>query len=310
MSLNKKALGIASAAVIVLALAGWLGFRFSGQGEEASFSLPLAVLTPSAWPDGPNTVTFAVIGDFGTGRRDQFRVAARMAHAYQEQPYEHLLTVGDNVYGGTVAQRAAEVIDKPYKPLFDAGVSFRPSLGNHDVEDGKLPRTLAGLGMPHRYYHFSDGPVDFFALDSNHMDGDQLAWLEKGLTCSDRQWQVAYLHHPIYSSGKHGSDRGLREVLEPVLVRGGADVLLAGHDHNYERTTPQEGIVHIVTGGGAKLRGVGSSDFTVVSRSELHFLLVEVVGDSMGIEAINVDGTTIDSLSVEPRPGLAPCDEN
>ena len=269
MSLNKKGLGIALAAVLILALAGWLGFRFSGQGDEVPFAGPEVALIASAWPDGPDAVTFAVIGDFGTGRRDQFRVAARMAQAYQEQPYEHLLTVGDNVYGGTVADRAAEVIDRPYRPLFVAGVSFRPSLGNHDVEDpDDLPLTLATLGMPRRYYQFSDGPVDFFALDSNRMDGDQLTWLEKGLSCSDRRWQVAYLHHPIYSSGKHGSDRDLREVLEPVLVRGGADVLLAGHDHNYERTTPQEGIVHIVTGGGAKLRGVGARDFTVVSKSK------------------------------------------
>ena len=162
--------------------------------------------------------------------------------------------------------------------------------------------------MPRRYYRFSDGPVDFFALDSNWMDGGQLAWLEKGLICSDRRWQVVYLHHPIYSSGKHGSDMDLREVLEPVLVRGGADVLLAGHEHNYERTTPREGIVHVITGGGGKdLRDVGSSDFTVVSKSEFHFLLVEVVDDSMEIKAINVDGAIIDSFSIEPRPGGASC---
>ena len=142
------------------------------------------------------------------------------------------------------------------------------------------------------------------------MDGDQLAWLEKGLSCSDRRWQVAYLHHPTYSSGKHGSDRDLREVLEPILVRGGADVLLAGHEHNYERTTPQEGIVHVVTGGGKDLRDVGSRDFTEVSKSELHFLLVEVVDGSMEIKAINVGGAIIDSFSIEPRSGLASCDGN
>ena len=149
MSLNKRALRIASAAIIILALAGWLGVGCSGQGDEASFSLPQVALTPSAWPDGPDAVTFAVIGDFGIGGRDQFRVVARMAQAYQEQPYEHLLTVGDNAYGGTVAERAAEVIDRPYRPLFDAGVSFRPTLGNYDIEDpDDLPLTLSGLGIP------------------------------------------------------------------------------------------------------------------------------------------------------------------
>ena len=300
-----------AAAVIILVLAGWLGVGCSGPGDEASSSLPQVVLTPSAWPDGPDVLTFAVIGDFGTGGSDQFRVAAQMEQAYQEQPYEYLLTVGDNAYDGTVAERAAEVIDRPYRPLFDAGVRFRPTLGNHDHDDDYLPVTLSGLGMPRRYYRFSDGPVDFFALDSNWMDGDQLAWLEKGLSCSDSRWQVVYLHHPMYSSGKHGSDISLREALEPVLVRGGADVLLAGHEHNYERTTPREGIVHIVTGGGgAELRDVGSSDFTVVSKSELHFLLVEVVDDSMEIEAINVDGAIIDSFAIEPRSRLASCDGN
>ena len=235
-----------------------------------------------------------------------------MAQAYQEQPYEHLLTVGDNAYGGTVAERAAEVIDRPYRPLFDAGRELSPNLGKLRHRGPRRPAPYpVGSRYAHRYYRFSDGPVDFFASDSNWMDGDQLAWLEKGLSCSDRRWQVAYLHHPIYSSGKHGSDRDLREVLEPVLVRGGADVLLAGHEHNYERTTPQEGIVHVVTGGSGKdLRDVGSSDFTEVSKSELHFLLVEVVDGSMEIKAINVGGAIIDSFSIEPRSGLASCDGN
>ena len=69
--------------------------------------------------------------------------------------------------------------------------------------------------------------------------------------------------------------------------------------------------MHIVTGGGGQdLRDVGSSDFTVVSKSEFHFLLVEVVDDSMEIKAINVDGAIIDSFSIEPRSRLASCDGN
>ena len=137
------------------------------------------------------------------------------------------------------------------------------------------------------------------------MDGDQLSWLLKRLSCSASPWQVVYMHHPIYSSGKHGSDMELREALEPILIAGGADLVLAGHDHNYERTTPQHGIVHIVTGAGAKLRRAGSSDFTVASESKLHFLLVEASEDSMHIQAISADGTVMDSLSVGPQPTLA-----
>ena len=87
-----------------------------------------------------------------------------MARTYRNQPYSHLLTVGDNVYGGDVVERAADVIDKPYKPLFDAGVEFRPALGNHDLDDpDDLAETLETLGIPSRYYQFTDGPVEVFS---------------------------------------------------------------------------------------------------------------------------------------------------
>ena len=235
-----------------------------------------------------------------------------MARTYRKQAYGHLLTVGDNVYGGDVVDRAAHVIAKPYKPLFDAGVEFHPALGNHDLDDlDDLAETLETLGISSRYYQFSYGPVEFFAVDSNWIDSDQLAWLKKGLSCSLSLWQVVYLHHPLYSSGRHGSDTDLRETHESVLIEGGADIVFSGHDHNCERSTPQNGIVHIVTGGGgAKLRGVGAGKFTAVSKSELHFLLVKVLGNSMDVKAINVDGVVIDSFSIEPRRGLAPCSEN
>ena len=127
------------------------------------------------------------------------------------------------------------------------------------------------------------------------------------LSCSDSLRQVVYLHHPLYSSGRHGSDTALRERLEPILVTGGADIVFAGHDHDYERSTPQHGIVHVVTGSGAKLTSVGTSNFTAVGKSELHFLLVSASENGMEIQAINTDGMVTDSFSIEPRQGLAPC---
>ena len=312
-------LGVVFATVLVLTSAAWTGFQLFARACTPPAQGWASALDPEAWTDSQHELTFAVIGDFGTGCAGQLRVARRMAETYRERPFSLLLTAGDNVYGGDVVDRAADVIDRPYKPLFDAGVGFRPALGNHDV-DGRadLPETLAALRMPQRYYSFTKGPVDFFALDSNRMDRAQLKWLLKGLSCSESPWQVVYMHHPIYSSGRHGSDRDLRDRLEPVLIEGGADLVIAGHDHNYERTTPRHGIVHIVSGGAAKLRGVGSSSFTVVSESQLHFLLAEASERSIEIEAVAVDGTVIDSFVVSLRSGGAathchscptPCEE-
>lgn len=302
--------GMALVAVLLLGSITWTGFQVIGSADQLNPSGLEIELEPVAWPDSETELNFAVIGDAGTGGTDQFRVARQLAETYRRDPYGLLLTVGDNVYGGDVVDRAKDVIDKPYKPLFDAGVEFRPSLGNHDVDDSDdLLETLETLGMPDRYYNFTEGPIDFFALDSNWMSGAQMNWLREGLGCSDSQWQVVYMHHPLYSSGKHGSHTSLRDALEPLLVEAGADIVFSGHDHDYERSTPQHGVVHVVTGGAGHLRDVGASEFTVVSKSELHFVLVEVTENSMDIKAINVDGVVIDSFSIEPRPASVPCPE-
>ena len=297
--------------VLVLSVAGWTGFQVVAQTDRVPGRAFAFTLAPQERSESPSALAFAVIGDFGTGGKNQFRVAEEMVVTYWRQPYSLMLTTGDNVYFGDVAERAEEVIDKPYGPLFDAGVRFRPSVGNHDVDDpDDLPDTLATLGMPGRYYAFSSGPVDFFALDSNLMDDEQLTWLMERLSCSNNLWQVVYMHHPLYSSGRHGSDMELRGALEPILVAGGADVVFSGHEHSYERSTPQHGIVHVVTGGGGRrVRSVGASAFTAVSESELHFVLANVSEKEMRLRAIEVDGEVMDSFSIEPRKGFASCTE-
>ena len=299
---------IALVAVPVLGLIAWLGLGSPGRDEIPHPGLDMT-LDRMAWDSSPDSVAFVVIGDAGKGNADQLRVAYRMALEYRQRPFGHLLTVGDNAYDGSVIDQAPEVIQKPYRPLFDAAVAFLPTLGNHDLS-GKsdLSETLDALGMPNRYYRFSAGPVDFFALDSNWMDAGQVSWLREGLRCSTSPWQVVYMHHPMYSAGKHGSDIGLRETLEPVFATGGVDVVFAGHDHDYQRSFPQEGIVYVVTGGGSSTRPVGSADFSAVSESVLHFLHVRASGEQMNVEAVNVDGEAIDSFSVNPRPALVACE--
>ncbi|MCZ6614758.1 MAG: hypothetical protein O6920_03105 [Chloroflexi bacterium] len=157
--------------ISVLAISGWAGLGVLSRQDMIPGRELEIVLSPAAWLESPDQVTFAVVGDAGTGGRNQFRIASEMARMYGRHPFSLLLTTGDNVYFGEVVGRAEAVVDRPYGPLLDAGVEFRPTLGNHDVDldddDGDdLPAILATLHMPNRYYHFTRGPVDFFALDS------------------------------------------------------------------------------------------------------------------------------------------------
>ena len=83
-------------------------------------------------------------------------------------------------------------------------------------------------------------------------------------------------------------------MLERRLVDGGIDVVFTGHDHHYERTHPQRGVTHFVSGGGCKLTRVGSSEFTAFSSSILQFLLVSVRGDDLEVRCIRDDGAVVD----------------
>ena len=249
-------------------------------------------------PNKPGTVKFAVIGDSGTGNSDQYRTAKVFVDARQKFPYEFVLMMGDNMYGGESSRDFQNKFEKPYKTLIDAGIKFYAALGNHDSPNQRMYKLFNMNGE--RFYTFKPkNGIRFFALDSNYMDRTQLQWLEKELATSGSDWKIAYFHHPLYSSGgRHGSDVALREQLEPLFVKSSVDVVLQGHDHFYERTKPQKGITYFVSGGAGKLRrgDIGTNSITAKGfDAGFHFMLFELDGDQLHFQTISDLGKTIDS---------------
>lgn len=109
------------------------------------------------------------------------------------------------------------------------------------------------------------------------------------------------MHRPPYSSGLHGSDIALRELIAPVAEKHHVQLVLAGHDHDYERMIPQHGVAYVVTGGGGKgTYDVGSSSFSAFSEEVIHFVYIEVGIDELVLHAIDATGVEFDSMVV-PR---------
>src|SRR6185436_11350694 len=131
--------------------------------------------------------------------------------------------------------------------------------------------------------------IRFFALDSTLMDKAQLEWLDKELADSGSEWKIVFFHHPLYSSGsRHGSDMGMRAAVEPLLVKYGVALALAGHDHFYERIKPQQGIHHFVVGGSAKLRAGNVRRTNLTAKAfdtDRSFVLMEIDGDTLYFQA-------------------------
>ena len=280
----------------------------------------LATISPSEIPPSPTstntpvplTVRFAVIGDYGSG----FQAEADVAALIKSWDPELIITTGDNNY----PDGAADTIDKnigqyfhefisPYVGSYgEGGVEnrFFPSLGNHDWYSlrGAQPY-LEYFSLPgnERYYEFTRGPVHFYALDSDSREPDgvgrssqQAAWLQDRLAGSTSAWDIVYFHHAPYSSGTHGNV----DWMQWPFAEWGADAVLSGHDHTYERIL-RDGIVYFVNG----LGGMGKySFFGVIEGSQFRYnrdygaMLVEADENSIRFQFINRSNEVIDTFEL------------
>ena len=274
---------------------------------------PVAVETPQAaaaptvtLPNKSGSLKFAVLGDFGTGEKPEYEIAAQMAKLFDSFKLDLVILVGDNLYGSERPQDFKLKFEDPYKPLLDAGVKFYAALGNHDARSQRdyKPFNMAGK----LYYSFKapHEPVRFFMLDSTYPVPEQIDWAEKELKASSDDWKIAVYHHPLYSSSaRHGSDTKLRDILEPLLIKYNVSVVLNGHDHVYERIKPQHDIVHFVVGSGGQLRPSDLDKYSNVTArgfdTDQAFMAVEISGAKMYFNAISRLGQIVDSGIIERR---------
>jgi predicted phosphodiesterase len=245
----------------------------------------------------PGSVRFAVIGDMGTGKPPQYEVAGKMNSSRQTFPFDFVIMLGDNIYGGNSPKDYQTKFELPYKLLLAAGVKFYASLGNHDSINQRLYKPFNMNGQ--QYYTYRKGNAQFFVLDSNYMNPEQLSWLEKELRNSAMDWKICYFHHTLYSSGSfHGPATELRLSLEPLFVKYGVQVVFAGHEHVYERTKPQNGITYFIEGAAGELRQ-GNLKKSALTASgfdqDRSFILVEISGDELDFQTVSRTGKTVDS---------------
>ncbi len=256
-------------------------------------------------PNQRDSVKFGVIGDSGSGDQIQYDVADQMAKYHAVFKFSDVIMLGDNIYGGQKPKDLVKKFSQPYKALLDDGVKFYATLGNHDSQDNRN-YPLFNMGGQ-RYYSWATKNVRFFVLDTDELDPPQVTWIEGALKDSTDQWKIVYFHHPLYSDGAtHGSDVNLRVVLEPLFLKYGVNVVFSGHDHIYERITPQKGIYYFVSGSAGQLRrgDLRKSAMTAAGYDDdCVFMLVEIGGATMWFQAVNRTGVVVDSgtFPLQPR---------
>ncbi len=162
-----------------------------------------------------------------------------------------------------------------------------------------------------------------FISEQTAVKNAQLVWLHDVLAKSPARWKVVFLHHSIYSAatrrGGHGGERSLlrlRVLLEPIFVQHGVDLVLAGHDHHYDRSTLQPArsptghqVQYVTAGASARLRPDVidyKNSFLAKADGTTHsFLIATVTHDAIRVEAIGANGRTLDTFEVVKRASAA-----
>jgi len=154
--------------------------------------------------------------------------------------------------------------------------------------------------------------------------GREFEWIADQLRTASAdpsvRWILAFMHDPPYSHAEglsaHGSDVRIQRAISPLFDRFGVDLVLAGHDHHYERTTPILdrrvraagcGPVYIVTGGGGAsrlARGIAPGPLLEIATREHHYVRLVITGRVIRGEAVGVRGQTLDAFQVLPFAGL------
>lgn len=204
-----------------------------------------------------------------------------------------VFTIGDNAYDAGTPAQFANCFGASWGDTSKLIMKYiRPSPGNHEfyTARGRPYYDYFGdrAGPDQRgYYSYDIGDWHVVSLNSQltlyrisfEDAAEQDDWLEKDLAANTRRCTLAYFHHPLYSSGNHGSSPQVRRLWQ-ILYKHNADLILAGHDHHYERFLPQTpaGIIDTARGIPEILVGTGGGDLRDVSNPPAPNSAVQIRG--------------------------------
>ncbi|MED5371793.1 MAG: metallophosphoesterase [Myxococcota bacterium] len=203
-----------------------------------------------------------------------------------------------------------------------AQAPFMPAIGNHEHEDYDefavmYTRMFEGAGGKPAadYYAYSYGGVRFLALNTESSaslgdpDSAQIAWLQQELEAHRDGVVVAYFHRPLVTLSESQPRLDIREIVHPMFLEYGVDLVLTAHNHCYERFDV-DGLAYVVDGGGGALLTSTTVNEDLypedLARRQAHersmgFTLVAFTPDGMELSRTNIDGVEIDRVALPYR---------
>lgn len=258
---------------------------------------------------GVDHLKFMAYGDTRSYPLVHDHVAEAMLEQMRRDPgyRTFLVVVGDLVHRGRQeADWDQQFFDPAYTHIQEllASLPYQSCIGNHDLK-GSGP-DLFSKYFPYRwtashYGSFDYGPAHFTYVDqyADYSPGSsQYRWIVSDLAATRKPWRFVVLHEPGWSAGGgHSDNTAVQRYLQPLFERYHVAVVFAGHNHYYARAVVN-GVQHVTTGGGgAPLYNpdAGAPHVVTIAKS-YHFCRIEIDGGRLSFEAVQPNGTVIDSF--------------
>lgn len=261
-------------------------------------------------PDHNAPFKFVVYGD----SRNDPDMHREIARGILKAEPDLIMHVGDLVNNGKKDYQWESQFFEPLRDVINHIPVF-PALGNHEANARKY-FDLFSLPNNESWYSFNYSNCHFTVLDTNKKyakGSDQYKWLKNDLAKAKTKWKFVFFHHPPYGSGTyHGSTLKVRNVLTPLFRKHGVDIVFSGHHHIYERSYPigsafetkSSPVTYVITGGGGgPLHKIIPNIWTVTVDKLNNFCVVEVNGDKLDLEALDVNRKKLDDLSIVKSEG-------
>jgi predicted MPP superfamily phosphohydrolase len=258
-----------------------------------------APMTTASAPSSDDSVRFVAVGDVGTGGPAQEAIKKRMT----EVPFELMLVLGDLAYKSGKPEQIHGNFFAVYKDVLRFVPVF-PAIGNHELRTERGAPYFEAFVLPHeeRYYSFDWGNVHFVAIDTNKRDREQLQWLDEDLRKNKLPWVIVFGHHPMYTNSLRGPQRGVREAFAKIFTDRNVDLVLTGHEHQYERFRVG-GVNYVVSGGGgAQLTKFFGKQKSLKKATRHHYLSFEVSGTALTMNVIDINGNEIETVKLSKKP--------
>ncbi|AKI96646.1 metallophosphoesterase family protein [Kosmotoga pacifica] len=254
---------------------------------EGNFSIPF---------NPGNHFKFVVYGD----SRSNPGIHLKVTKVISSKEPLFVLHTGDIVYSDACINDWANLF-KATEPL--SNVLFFPAIGNHEK---KAENYKAFFSLPgnESYYSFKIGELLFIVLNTNERFdwcSDQYKWLESLVMTNIAEFTIVMFHHPPFSYNSYLYSYFVKIILVPLFEKYGVDLVLSGHDHNYQRVE-HNGLTYIVTGGGGAFSYDAKNPLgPIASFKGYHFVLFEYDNGTLKGTCYDIKGQEIDSFFVSPH---------